>query len=160
VVACFGSPYLVERFPAAKTWLAAFSTVDVAQRAVGRAIFGQVRVGGKLPVNIPGGATRGAGLGGAAKPVKRIGTDPAGTTHDSSDKLSDANLKAAYDLLDRGVTDHAFPGGVLAVGHGNEVLIHAFGRQTYEAKSPAIAPDTIYDAASLTKPVVTTTLAA
>ena len=42
IVACFGSPYLVERFPAAKTWIAAFSTVDVAQRAVGRAIFGQV----------------------------------------------------------------------------------------------------------------------
>ena len=42
IVACFGSPYLVERFPAAKTWIAAFSTVDVAQRAMGRALFGQV----------------------------------------------------------------------------------------------------------------------
>ncbi len=42
VVACFGSPYLDgASFPAAKTWVAAFSTVDVAQRAVGCALFGQ-----------------------------------------------------------------------------------------------------------------------
>ena len=62
IVACFGSPYLLERFPAAKTWVAAFSTVDVAQRAVGRALFGQVPIGGRLPVNIPGAAPLGAGL--------------------------------------------------------------------------------------------------
>jgi len=30
VVACFGSPYLIGRFPSAQTWLAAFSTVDIA----------------------------------------------------------------------------------------------------------------------------------
>src|SRR5262249_28414243 len=134
--------------------------VDVAQHAVGRAIFGQVRIGGRLPVNIPGVAAMGAGLDVAANPMKLIGTDAPGASHDNREKLSDSNLKTVYDLLDRGVTDHAFPGGVLAVGHGNEVLIHAFGRQTYDAKSPAIAPDTIYDAASLTKPVITTTLAA
>ena len=70
IVACFGSPYLVERFPAAKTWIAAFSTVDVAQRAVGRALFGQVAIGGRLPVNIPGVAALGAGLDLAANPMK------------------------------------------------------------------------------------------
>ena len=67
---CFGSPYLAERFPAAKTWIAAFSTVDVAQRAMGRALFGQVAVGGRLPVNIPGVAALGAGLDLAANPME------------------------------------------------------------------------------------------
>jgi beta-N-acetylhexosaminidase len=150
IVACFGSPYLVERFPAAKTWVAAFSTVDVAQRAVGRAIFGQVPIAGRLPVNVPGVAPLGAGLDLAANPMKlRAG-----------DNNTDGKLKPAYDVLDRAVADHAFPGGLLAVGLRGELQVHAFGRQTYDASSPAVVTDTIYDAASLTKAVVTTTLVA
>ena len=154
IIACFGSPYLVERFPAAKTWVAAFSTVDVAQHAMGRALFGQVAIGGRLPVNVPGAAALGAGLDLAANPMK-LHAGSAG---------ADAKLKPAYDVLDRAVADHAFPGGVLAVGYQDELTVHAFGRQTYDAISPAISsavtPDTIYDAASLTKAVVTTTLVA
>src|SRR5271167_4158242 len=36
----FGSPYLIERFPQAETWLAAFGISDVAQISVARALFG------------------------------------------------------------------------------------------------------------------------
>jgi beta-N-acetylhexosaminidase len=150
IVACFGSPYVVQRFPEAKTWLAAFSTVDVAERAMGRALFGQIAVGGRLPVNIPGVASLGAGLNIAADPMK---------LH-AGDANTDAKLKPAYNLLDRAVADHAFPGGVLAVGYHDELVVHAFGRQTYDTASPAVTPNTIYDAASLTKPVVTTSLVA
>ena len=154
VVACFGSPYLAQRFPAAKTWLTAFSTVDVAQRAVGRALFGQVAVHGRLPVNIPGVAALGAGLDLSANPMKLRAPDPAAAS------LLDAKLKPAYDILDAGVANHAFPGGVLAIGIKGELLVHAFGRQKYDSASPAVSPETIYDAASLTKPVVTATLVA
>lgn len=150
VVACFGSPYLAERFPAAKTWIAAFSTADVAQRAMGRALFGQVAVGGRLPVHIPGVAPLGAGLDLAANPMKLREADAG----------AQEKLQPVYDVLDRAVADHAFPGGVLAVGYRNELVVRGFGRQTYDAKSPAVNADTIYDAASLTKPVVTTTLVA
>src|SRR6202163_1607338 len=150
IIACFGSPYLVERFPAAKTWVAAFSTVDVAQHAVGRALFGQVPIAGRLPVNVPGVAPLGAGLDLPANPMKLL----------AGNLTADAKLKPAYELLDRAVADHAFPGGVLAVGLRAELLVHAFGRQTYDATSSAVTPDTIYDAASLTKAVVTTTLVA
>src|ERR1700719_2937625 len=50
----FGSPYLIERFPEAETWLAAFGISDVAQISVARALFGQIPVRGHLPVTIPG----------------------------------------------------------------------------------------------------------
>jgi beta-N-acetylhexosaminidase len=150
IVACFGSPYLAERFPSAKTWIAAFSTVDVAQWAMGRALFGQTAVTGRLPVNIPGVATLGAGLDVAASPMELR----------EADAKSEAKLQPAYDVLDRAVADRAFPGGVLAVGYEDELIVHEFGRQTYDAKSPAVNVDTIYDAASLTKPVVTATLIA
>jgi beta-N-acetylhexosaminidase len=150
IIACFGSPYLIERFPAAKTWVTAFSTADVAQRGVGRALFGQVPIGGRLPVNVPGVAPLGAGLDLPAAPMRLRTGNIAG----------DAKLKPAYEVLDRAVADHAFPGGVLAVGLRGELQVHAFGRQTYDPASHAVTPDTIYDAASLTKAVVTTTLVA
>src|SRR6202171_6185631 len=50
----FGSPYLIERFPQAETWLAAFGISDVAQISVARALFGQIPVRGHLPVTVPG----------------------------------------------------------------------------------------------------------
>ncbi len=51
-----GSPYLVEGFPEATTWLSAFSFADVAQRAAARALLGDIGVAGKLPVSLPGAA--------------------------------------------------------------------------------------------------------
>ncbi len=149
VVASFGNPYLIERFPTAPTWLAVFSNVDIAQRAAGRALFGQVAIGGRMPASVPGIAKLADGLSVPANPMK---LRPAAA--------AEARLKPAFDVLDRGVADHAFPGGVLAVGHHGQLTVHAFGRQTYEGNAPAVQPNTIYDAASLSKPVVTTTLMA
>ncbi len=54
----------------------------------------------------------------------------------------------------------AFPGGVLAVGHrGALVHLHPFGRLTYDADAPPVTAETLYDLASLTKVVATTTMA-
>ncbi|HEY4837845.1 MAG TPA: serine hydrolase, partial [Candidatus Acidoferrales bacterium] len=153
VVACFGSPYLIERFPEAPAWIAAFSTADVSQRAVGRALFGEIAVGGKIPVTVPN-----------AKPPVQIGDGLAKSANpmalQPATKSRESKLESAYDLLDSSVADHAFPGGVLAVGCKDEFWIHPFGRQSYESNARAIKSDTIYDVASLTKPVVTTTLVA
>jgi beta-glucosidase-like glycosyl hydrolase/CubicO group peptidase (beta-lactamase class C family) len=149
VVACFGSPYLISHFPGARCWIAAFSTTPVAERAMGRAIFGEVAIGGKLPVTVPGVAAMGLGL--------RVGANPM-TLAAGSVEMEEA-LQPARDVLEQAVNDRAFPGGVLAVGHEGRLIVHRFGRQTYSAKSPAVTADTIYDVASLTKVVVTTTAA-
>jgi CubicO group peptidase (beta-lactamase class C family) len=54
----------------------------------------------------------------------------------------------------------AFPGGVLAVGDADGLIhVHPFGHLTYDADSPPVTAATIYDLASLTKVVATTTMA-
>lgn len=69
-------------------------------------------------------------------------------------------LDAADGVVRAAVLDRAFPGGVLAVGLGGALVhLRAFGRLSYDPASPEAAPDTIYDLASLTKVVVTTTIA-
>jgi beta-N-acetylhexosaminidase len=153
IVACFGSPYLIEKFPQAPAWIAAFSTADVSQRAVARALFSEIGIGGKIPVSVPGAKPPIKIGDGLAKSVSPMTLQPATKAHESK-------LAPAYDLLDRSVADHAFPGGVLAVGCKNEFWIHPFGKQSYGTGARAIKSDTICDVASLTKPVVTTTLIA
>lgn len=147
VVAAFGSPYLIERFPNARTLLAAFSANSVAQKAAARALFGETAIGGKVPVTVPGVVERGTGLTVAANPM---------TLKHAAPHFS-ARLAPAYGLLDRAVKDGAFPGGVLAVGWKGELAIHPFGKLTREAKAARVTADTIYDVASLTKVIVTTT---
>lgn len=71
-----------------------------------------------------------------------------------------SRFAAAYQVLSDGIAAHAFPGcafGVLAAG--NIVLLDALGHFTYETDSPRVAPYTVFDVASLTKVVATTSMA-
>jgi beta-N-acetylhexosaminidase len=114
----FGSPYLIERFPQAKTWLAVFGISDVAQISAARALFGQIPVRGHLPVTIPGVDMKaGFGIELAANPM----------TLQPMDATSDAQLRPAYEVIERAVADKAFPGATLAVGFRGSVAMHAFG---------------------------------
>ena len=151
ITVAFGSPYLIERFPKAETWLAAFGISDVAQISVARALFGEIPVRGHLPVTVPGvNLKRGFGQELAANPM----------TLQPMDVKGEAQLRPAYDVVEKGIADKAFPGATLAVGYRGKVAIHAFGKLSYDAKVAATAPATMYDIASLTKVVVTTTLVA
>ncbi|MGQ0813650.1 MAG: glycoside hydrolase family 3 protein [Gemmatimonadota bacterium] len=53
VVTTFGNPYILTQFPTLGTYVLAWSQWDVSQRAAARALLGQIRVTGKLPVAIP-----------------------------------------------------------------------------------------------------------
>jgi beta-glucosidase-like glycosyl hydrolase/CubicO group peptidase (beta-lactamase class C family) len=147
-VVALGTPYLISQFPSAKTWLAIFSTNRVAQHAAARALFGETAITGAISVTVPGVVKRGEGLHVPASPM---------TLQPAPVSMS-AGLRPACDLLDRAVSARAFPGGVLAVGWNNHLAVHPFGKLTRDAESPAVTADTIYDVASLTKPIVTTTL--
>jgi beta-glucosidase-like glycosyl hydrolase/CubicO group peptidase (beta-lactamase class C family) len=151
VTLAFGSPYLIELFPQAETWLGAFGISDVAQISMARALFGEIPVRGHLPVSIPGVQLKaGFAIEVPADPMK----------WQPMDGRSEAQLQPAFDVIEAGIKDKAFPGATLAVGYRGKLSLRAFGKQTYEVKSPDIAIDTMYDIASLTKVVVTTTIVA
>jgi beta-N-acetylhexosaminidase len=145
----FGSPYLVEHFPQAETWLAAFGISDVAQISVARALFAQIPVRGHLPVTVPGVEMKaGFGIELAANPM----------TIQRMDVQAEAQLQPAFDVIEHAIGDKAFPGAALAVGYQGKVSLRSFGKLSYDVKSPAVNARTMYDVASLTKVIVTTTL--
>jgi beta-N-acetylhexosaminidase len=147
VVAAFGSPYLIGAFPNVRTWLAEFATSDVAQRAAARAMVGEVAVSGKIPVTVPGAANRGDGMQMAAAPM----------TLKPSPSLA-ARLKPAFDALQGQIANNAYPGAVLAVGYKGELAVHAVGKFTRDPKAKPMKTDTLFDVASMTKVIVTTSL--
>jgi len=73
----------------------------------------------------------------------------------------DSRFRAAFETVDKWVRNGAFPGATLAVGKdGSLVALKAFGKIGYLPDAPAVTADEIYDMASVSKVVGTTTAAA
>jgi beta-glucosidase-like glycosyl hydrolase/CubicO group peptidase (beta-lactamase class C family) len=154
VVVSYGSPYLLRQFPGVPVYVCAYGSAESSQRAAVAALFGEYALAGKLPVTLAGLYPYGHGIElprrnmmlRAARP-EDAGFRPEGLTE------LDRTLEAA-------VANRVAPGAVVAVGKdGALVHLRAFGRLSYDPASAAVEPDTIYDLASLTKVVVTATMA-
>lgn len=154
IVMAFGSPYLLRQAPEIPVYLAAYGGVDAAQRASVAALFGEFEIKGKLPVTLPGLFPFGHGL----KIPERIMTLAPAAPESLGFK------PGTFDEVDatvaRFIESKAFPGAVVAVGRqGGLVHLKAYGRRTYEPDAPAMTTDTLFDLASLTKVIATTTMA-
>ena len=67
-------------------------------------------------------------------------------------------FQRAFDVLRSGIDQRAFPGAAVAVTHqGKLIALEGLGRFTYAPDSLAVKADTIYDLASVTKVLATTT---
>ncbi len=148
VLVSFGSPYLLAQVPEVPVYVCAYGPAFSSQRAAIGALLGEFPVRGKLPVTLPKLYPYGHGIE-LAKHEMTLRTDPAEERFAEVDRL-----------LEGFVEQKAFPGAVLAVGHrGALVHLRPFGRLSYDDEEPAVRADTIYDLASLTKVVATTTMA-
>ena len=72
----------------------------------------------------------------------------------------DQVFEAAYAVLQEAIDQRAFPAASVSVSLEDRVIgFKAFGRFTYEIDSPTVVPATLFDLASLTKVVATTSMA-
>ena len=62
ILISLGNPYLLRGFPKVHAYLATFSTVPPSEIAAVKALFGEMAIGGHLPVSIPGLARYGDGI--------------------------------------------------------------------------------------------------
>ena len=160
IVVALGSPYSAAAFPRASTLLAAYGWSGAMQRAAAHAIVGETPIGGKLPVSIPELYEVGFGLGRPALDARlQVATTVAGDeTSPEAEIVPD--LAEAQAILERWVAEGAFPGAVYAVGHKNQLVGRgAVGRMTYDDNAASMQVDSIFDLASLTKVIATTTVA-
>jgi uncharacterized protein YbbC (DUF1343 family)/CubicO group peptidase (beta-lactamase class C family) len=76
----------------------------------------------------------------------------------SSQQSDTADLSALDSVIQTAVQNRDIPGAVLLVGHDGQVVYRkAFGERSLEPTRSAMTADTIFDLASLTKVIATTT---
>jgi len=72
----------------------------------------------------------------------------------------DAVFSQAFELLQHAIAECAFPAASLAVTHREKLIIlKSMGRFSYEPNSPQVTTDSIFDLASASKVVATTSMA-
>ena len=152
VLLSFGNPYIpmgLARQPDA--YVAAYGASEASQRAAAEALFGQSGFQGRLPITIPDLYPFGAGLTTAQVTLREGFPAEAGMT--------DAVLHRTDSLLRTAVADRAFPAAAVAIGRGGVLVkLDGYGHFTYTSDR-AVTPQTVFDLASLTKVVATTTAA-
>ncbi len=164
VVLSHGSPYLISSFPQIKVYAANYGASRVLETALASAIFGETPITGTLPVSIPGtDFNSGDGLqiesfGGSKDSDYLKGVYYAPDVNDARNDSLKNRFSEADSIVERGITEKAYPGAVLLVGNSNGIMYRkAYGRFTYDLNSPAVETSSIFDLASVTKVVATTT---
>ena len=61
-VVALGNPYIASDFPELQNYLCTFSSASVSELSAVKALFGEIPIGGHLPVTIPEIAARGSGI--------------------------------------------------------------------------------------------------
>ena len=158
VITSFGSPYLIQDFPDAPVYICAYKGSGILQTAVANAVKGKADITGILPVSIPGVAERGTGIQVESKkwPNSNATRAPGKILIKVLASQTGAKIEPLKAMLTEAVADAAFPGGVLLAAKDGQIFLHeAFGFHTYN-KSEAVTRGDIYDLASITKVIATT----
>ena len=141
-----GSPYVLSSFPKMKTFLCSYGDSEILEEALAKAVCGKISIQGKLPVTIPNTGFK-AGDGG-----KLIQSSLTENNQDEKD------FSVVDNFIETAVSDSAFPGAVLLIAQNGKVLHKkAFGHLIYDPNSEPMQTNTIFDLASVTKVIATTT---
>ncbi len=145
----FGNPYVAIDLPKFDAYVCGYSDSDVMQQAMAEVLFAEEPSLGSLPITIPGLYAFGDGVRYPKSVLRRGMPEEAG--------LSSAALRKVDGIMAQAVRDSAFPGGVVLAARNGIIVYHkAFGGMEYGSYPAAVQPSTIYDLASVTKVISTT----
>ena len=149
LVLLFGNPYLAGSLSWADAIVCAYGDNEPLVEATVEALFAESGICGKLPVAINGQFPLGCG---AECPKDRLRRDDPTVAGFSPERLL-----VLDDIIENAIRDSAFPAAQLAViRDGILVYNKSFGTYTYDAASRPIDNGTIFDLASVSKVIGTT----
>jgi beta-glucosidase-like glycosyl hydrolase/CubicO group peptidase (beta-lactamase class C family) len=149
VVISLGSPYVIKAVDSASAYVCAYSDAEIMTEAVCELMFGEIPAAGKLPVSIPGMFPYGTGASLAQSMLR--------SDQPEADGFSRESLAMVDSVVVHAIRNAAFPGAqVLIAKDGGIVYNKAFGTLEYTAGSPKVNKETMFDLASVTKVIATT----
>lgn len=154
----FGNPYLIQGLPETPGYICAWKGNQVMQKAMVQTLLGKNHFSGTLPITIPDIAERGDGLQLEQESIQfeASSVSPGKTIKHVMPYEVEVDISHVKSLLQKAVSDSAWPGGVLiAVKEGNIFLHEAVGYHTYNKQRSTRKTD-IFDLASITKVIATT----
>lgn len=153
ILLAHGNPYLLMEFPDVSTYVCNYGDSEVSEFALAQALFSENNIGGKLPISIPKTNYR----SGTSNKIKK---SALANLSNSFSINEEKKFKKVDELVNQAIEDSVFPGGVLLIAKdGNIIHQKAFGRFTYDWNSNEVDINTIYDLASVSKVIATTTAA-
>ena len=159
ILVSFGSPYLLSDVPDVETYLLAWGGGEVSQRAAAQALLGAA-ITGRLPISLPPHHALGEGLQRPeSRPAQETAPVTPGPEADPAEAGMDADrLLRVDETILAAIADSVTPGAALVVGRrGQIVRLRGYGRLDYAPASEPVTDATLYDLASLTKVIGTTT---
>lgn len=151
VLSVFGNPYSLKFFSYMPWVVNVYEENDYTNRAAANALFGSIKISGRLPVTASDTFTAGKGF--MSDTVYRIKLSVPEEAGISSDKLTGLD-----NIIAEAIGKKAFPGCQLLVVKDEKIIWNkAYGNKVYEVND-AVAKTDLYDLASITK-VAATTLA-
>jgi len=151
MVVSFSNPYLLRDIPKTPGYMCAYAGTESSERAAARVIFGEKPVSGALPVTIPALAQLNAGI---QAPALKM-------TLETSTEAQDTRFQKTFGIIEKAIAGKGFPGAVLAVGYQDKIVaMKAFGKMDYSPDAAPVTVDAMWDMASCSKVISTTTIAA
>lgn len=144
-----GNPYIVMDFPKTDAYVVTYGSSNASIDATAEILFGEQPPKGKLPITIPGRYAYGDGVEYQSIVLRKGSPQEVGIIPDS--------LAQVDAIITNAIVDSAFPGAVLLVAKDG-VIVHekGYGRFTYDSLSEKMTTDAIFDLASVTKVIATT----
>jgi beta-N-acetylhexosaminidase len=149
ILISFGNPYIVMDLPKVDAYVCAYSEAEVMQQSVAEVIFAEYPAEGKLPITIPGRYKFGDGVEYPKTRLRQGLPEEVGFIRDSLDVVD--------GIIDQAIKDSAFPGASLVIVKDG-LIVHqkAYGSFDYEPYSNRVDVNTMFDLASVTKVISTT----
>jgi beta-N-acetylhexosaminidase len=145
-----GNPYALPSFSAFPAVLCAYGDAEPLMEAAVEAMMGEIEIGGKLPIHVSDRYALGNGIL-LRQSVLRL-AEGSTTERDAE------AFRAVDDIVRAAIADSAFPAAQVAVVHRSALMYNrAFGTYTYDPASRDIDLTTMFDLASLSKVIGTTT---
>ena len=145
ILISFGSPYF-DDYTISDTYMVTYGYGYVTQKAAAAALFGRININGRLPINLNKYHKRGHGMD-----IEKHASD--------FNTIKQINLSKSWEIINRAIDDKIFPGAQIMIIKDNEVLAdESFGNFTYDKNSKTVNHSSIYDIASITKVVATTSV--
>ena len=135
ILISFKNPYLLYLFPETSTYLNAFSHSRVSQRAMLRAILGEIDIKGTLPITIP-----------QTEIAFRNGIELQKSLNTTIEVVTDSkvDLNKVDEKINAVLKENLYPGVVVCVGSNDKIIYHnavtnsGFGDYSYKLEKDDI----------------------